>query len=179
MNTEEEKKQHDDDAEALLPVPHAKRELLVVELPEEHRRFYDKLRDRIEAYIREKGINPKIAQYLLLAPDLFVVLARLMLDKRVPVQSKAIAGVAIAYFIAPLDVIPEIVTGAFGFLDDVVLAVYALRKILVDVDARIVQEHWSGEEDLLQVITRVVKAADELVGQKILKKLEERLFRKS
>jgi len=178
MNTEQDKRLQDD-TEVLLPMSQEKRELIVIELPEEHRRFYDKLRDKIEAFIKEKGMSSRIAQYVLLAPDLFVVLARLMLDKRVPFQSKAIAGAAVAYFIAPLDFIPEIVTGAFGLLDDVVLAVFALRKILVDVDAKVVKEHWSGEDDLLQVITRVVKAADELVGQKILKKLEQTLFRKS
>lgn len=178
MTTDQEKRERAD-IEAILPVLQEKNELIQIELPEEHRRFYDKLRDKIEAFIREKGMSSRFAQYVLLAPDLFVVLARLMLDKRVPLQSKAIAGAAVAYFIAPLDFIPEIVTGAFGLLDDVVLAVFALRKILVDVDAKIVKEHWSGDEDLLSVITRVVKAADELVGQKILKKLEQTLFRKS
>jgi uncharacterized membrane protein YkvA (DUF1232 family) len=176
MNVEQENRRE----EASLPNLPAvqKKDLILVELPEEHRRFYDKLRDRIEAFIREKGGSDRIAQYVLLAPDLFVVLARLMLDKRVSIQSKAIAGAAVAYFITPLDLIPEVVTGAFGLLDDVVLAVYALRRILVDVDEQIVREHWSGDEDLLAVITRVIKAADELLGKKILKKLEETLFRK-
>jgi uncharacterized membrane protein YkvA (DUF1232 family) len=161
-----------------VPAVQEKKEMMLIELPEEHRRFYDKLREKIQAFIREKGGNDKIANYVLLAPDLFVVLARLMLDKRVSMQAKAIAGAAVAYFITPLDFIPEVVTGAFGLLDDVVLAVYALRKILVDVDERIVREHWSGDEDLLGVITRVVKAADDLLGKKILKKLEALLFRK-
>ncbi|MCK9907077.1 DUF1232 domain-containing protein, partial [Frankia sp. Cpl3] len=89
------------------------------------------------------------AQYILLAPDLFVVLARLIVDKRVEMSAKALAGVAIAYFITPLDLIPEALTGPLGFLDDVVLAVYALRRILVDVDPKIVKEHWNGKDDLL------------------------------
>ncbi|NGQ95367.1 DUF1232 domain-containing protein [Brevibacillus sp. SYP-B805] len=159
-----------------VPAVQQQKELILLELPEEHRRFYDRLREKIQAFIREKGVSDKIASYVLLAPDLFVVLARLMLDKRVPMQAKAIAGAAVAYFITPLDFIPEVVTGAFGLLDDVVLAVYALRRILVDVDERIVREHWSGDEDLLGAITRVVKAADDLLGKKILKKLEAVLF---
>lgn len=153
-------------------------QLIPIELPEEHQRFYDKLRQKIEAYIREKGIKDNIAQYILLAPDLFVLLARLLVDKRVPVSAKTIAGIAIAYFITPIDFIPEALTGALGLTDDVVLAVYALRKILVDVDETIVREHWNGKDDLLEVITRVVKSADELIGQRVRTKLQDILFGK-
>jgi len=170
----EERKEH----RAPLPVVQEPAQLVPVNLPEKHQRFYDKLREKIETFIREKGGNDKVATYILLAPDLFVLLVRLMLDKRISVQSKAVAGAAVAYFIAPLDFIPEVLTGGFGLLDDVVLAVYALRKILVDVDEAIVREHWNGEEDVLQVITRVVKAADELIGQKLIRKIEQTVFRK-
>lgn len=153
-------------------------ELVPIVLPTEHQRFYDKLRAKIEAYIRDKGIKDNIAQYILLAPDLFVLLARLLVDKRVPVQAKTVAGIAIAYFIAPIDFIPEALTGPLGLSDDVVLAVYALRKILVDVDESIVRQHWNGPGDLLEVITRVIKSADELIGKKVLNKIQNVLFGK-
>lgn len=153
-------------------------ELVPIVLPAEHQRFYDKLRAKIEAYIRDKGIKDNIAQYILLAPDLFVLLARLLVDKRVPVQAKTVAGIAIAYFIAPIDFIPEALTGPLGLSDDVVLAVYALRKILVDVDESIVRQHWNGPGDLLEVITRVIKSADELIGKKVLNKIRNVLFGK-
>ncbi|MFS0558424.1 YkvA family protein [Brevibacillus sp. 179-C9.3 HS] len=161
-----------------VPVVHKPTELVPVVLPEKHQRFYDKLRAKIETFITDKGVNESVANFILLAPDLFVLLARLMLDKRVGVQSKAVAGVAVAYFITPVDFIPEVLIGGFGLVDDVILAVYALRKILVDIDEAIVREHWNGEEDLLAVITKVIKSADDLVGKKMVRKLEETLFRK-
>ncbi len=159
-----------------LPAVRQLPELVPVPLPEEHQRFYDKLRAKIEAFIRERGLGDTVAKYVLLAPDLFVLLARLLVDKRVPVHSKTIAGLAVTYFLAPVDLIPEVLIGPMGLLDDVVLAVYALRKILVDVDQEIVREHWNNEEDLLEVITRVIKAADELIGKRVLKKIEEIVF---
>lgn len=161
-----------------LPAVQKSRELVPIELPEQHQRFYDKLRAKIEAFIREQSGNEAVAKYILLAPDLFVLLARLLVDKRVGLQAKALAGAAVAYFISPIDFIPEAITGAFGLLDDVVFAVYALRKILVDVDEMIVKEHWNGEEDLLRVITKVVRSADDLLGKKLVKKIEQTLFRK-
>ncbi|MGQ7280490.1 MULTISPECIES: YkvA family protein [Brevibacillus] len=175
-----EEQRHQDERlrDERMPAVRRPSEPVPVKLPEQHQRFYDKLRAKIEAFIREKGGSEKAAAYILLAPDLFVLLARLLLDKRVGVQAKAVAGIAVAYFITPIDFIPEALTGTFGLLDDVVLAVYALRRILVDVDEAIVREHWNGEEDLLQVITKVVKSADELVGKKLVRKIEETLFRK-
>jgi uncharacterized membrane protein YkvA (DUF1232 family) len=175
---EQQKQQTEQEQSSDLPAVQGERQLVPIELPEEHKRFYDKMRAKIEDFIREKGGNDTLAKYLLLAPDLFVVLARLMLDKRVDLKTKALAGAAVAYFITPLDFIPEIVTGPLGLMDDVVLTVYVLRKILVDVDQRIVKEHWNGEEDLLEVITNVIKAADDLVGKKVLKKIEQIVFRK-
>ncbi|EST53029.1 hypothetical protein T458_19155 [Brevibacillus panacihumi W25] len=169
---EEEQKQDN------LPVVRPVTEVIAIELPEKHQRFYDKLRAKIEAFIREKGVNEKTAGYILLAPDLFVLLARLMLDKRVGVQSKAVAGLAVAYFISPVDFLPEAFIGGVGLLDDVILSVYALRRILADVDESIVREHWNGEEDVLGVITKVITEADNLVGQKIVAKLKDILRRK-
>jgi len=176
MNEEDRKPEENEGSQ--LPALRQSEELIPVVLPEKHQRFYDKLREKIEAFIKDKGVNETAASYILLAPDLFVLLARLMLDKRVSVQSKAIAGVAVAYFITPVDFIPEVIVGGFGLLDDVILAVYALRRILADADEAVVREHWNGQDDLLGVITKVVKSADDLVGKKIVKKLEETLFRK-
>ncbi|HZG80201.1 MAG TPA: DUF1232 domain-containing protein [Brevibacillus sp.] len=171
MKEEEQKKDN-------LPVVRPVTEVIAIELPEKHQRFYDKLRAKIETFIREKGVNEKTAGYILLAPDLFVLLARLMLDKRVGVQSKAVAGLAVAYFISPVDFLPEAFIGGVGLLDDVILSVYALRRILADVDESIVREHWNGEQDVLGVITKVITEADNLVGQKIAAKLKDILRRK-
>ncbi|WP_126425664.1 DUF1232 domain-containing protein [Brevibacillus marinus] len=161
---------------ANLPAVGGQKQLVKIELPEEHQRFYDKLRRKIERFVRAKGGGDKAAEYLLLAPDLFVLLCRLMLDKRVPFSAKAVAGAVVAYFISPVDVLPEALTGPVGFLDDVVLAVYALRRILVDVDRRIVCEHWNGNHDLLATISRIIQSADDLLGKRVLRRLEGKLL---
>ncbi len=139
-----------------------------IRLEEEHQRFYDRLRERIRIFIQEKGGKraEKNAGYLLLVPDIFVLLARLLKDPRVPLKSKAIVGAAVAYFITPVDVIPEFLLGPLGFLDDLVLGVMALKAILVDVDPQIIEEHWNGEQSVLKVIRDVIERADDLVGSR-------------
>lgn len=172
----EEMHEQENPQKSTLPTVVGSRELVKIELPEEHQRFYDRLRRKIEQFVREKGGSDKVAEYLLLAPDLFVLLSRLMLDKRVPFSAKAVAAAVVAYFISPVDIVPEVLTGPVGFVDDVVLAVYALRRILADVDREIVYEHWNGNQDLLATITRLIESADDLLGKKVLRKVEKKLM---
>ncbi len=169
---------HREQPEPQLPAIRQQAELVPIRIPEEHQRFYDKLRAKIEAFIRERGVNDAVSSYVLLAPDLFVLLARLLVDKRVPTSSKTIVGLAVAYFLSPIDFIPELIVGPLGLIDDVVLAVYALNKILIDVDPIILQEHWNGEENLLEVITKVIKSANELIEKKVLNRIKKILSEK-
>jgi uncharacterized membrane protein YkvA (DUF1232 family) len=146
---------------------HTDGELIVLE--REHKRYYDQLRAKIEKYMRDKigdSRAEKMAPYLLLAPDLFVLLARLAKDGRVPLKSKSIALAAIVYFMTPLDIIPEFIMGPGGFIDDIVLAVMALNKMLVDIDENIIREHWNGDKNIISVMRDVLGKADSLVGKK-------------
>jgi uncharacterized membrane protein YkvA (DUF1232 family) len=137
-------------------------------------RFYDRLRRRIHDYVKGKGkVVRRSADFLLLAPDLFMLLWRLASDPRVSGKNKVLLGSGIAYFIFPFDILPE-VFGPLGYLDDIVFGVYILNRILADTDVEILREHWSGHEDLLEMIRRVLNAADSLVGKDLgaqLKKL--------
>lgn len=159
-----------------------KGELILYELNPEQKRFYDRLREKIEEFIRDKmgdSQSEKIMPYLLLAPDLFVLLIRLIKDPRVEVSAKAIITVAVLYFMTPFDLIPEALLGPIGYIDDIVLAVFALKKIIGEVDESILLEHWNGKQNLLQVIQDVIEKADELVGSKRLEKIRQFLRKKA
>ena len=89
----------------------------------------------------------KTGEYLLLAPDVFVLLWRLVNDPRVNAKNKVVLGSGLAYFLFPLDIMPEAFFGPIGYLDDLVFAVLLLKKMLADTDVAILREHWSGSED--------------------------------
>jgi uncharacterized membrane protein YkvA (DUF1232 family) len=132
-------------------------------------RFYDRMRERIRAYLEKKGtVAGKTGEYLLLAPDVFVLLWRLVSDPRVNSRSKLALGSGLAYFLFPLDMMPEAFFGPVGFIDDLVFAVLLLKKVLVDTDVAIVREHWSGKEELLTMIEKVLSSAEQLVGSELL-----------
>ena len=139
-------------------------------------RFYDRMRDGIRRYLDKKGaLAGKTGEYLLLVPDVFMLLWRLVNDKRVNAKNKVMLGSGLAYYLFPLDIMPEGFLGPIGYLDDLVFAVYLLNKMLTDTDVEILREHWSGRDDVLVAIRNVLNAADNLVGSEILGKLKRNM----
>lgn len=117
-------------------------------------RFYDKLRRKVASYCGDHS------NLILLAPDFFALLLRLLRDKRVPMTHKGYLGAAIAYFITPFDLIPEGLLGPFGYLDDIVVAVLVLHKIVNDIDEEVVVENWSGQGNILALIQNILSFAN-------------------
>ena len=137
-------------------------------------RFYDRLRNTIQRYVDGKGaVVGKTAGFLLLVPDVFILLWRLTSDSRVNGKDKVLLGSAVVYYIMPFDLIPEAIVGPIGYLDDLVFGVYVLNKILGNVDASILREHWSGSEDVLDSIQNVLNAAESLVGKDLVGRIKK------
>jgi uncharacterized membrane protein YkvA (DUF1232 family) len=126
---------------------------------------YRTLRDKVSGY------TGAYADYVLMLPDLFLLITRLMFDPRVDGKHKIYMGAAIAYVISPIDLISERRFGVIGYLDDLVVVVAALNALLNEVDRQIILEHWSGKADLLATIQRVLGQADDLVGKSRLEKI--------
>ena len=142
-------------------------------MSEFEQRFYDRMRGSIHSYVERKGAAlEKGAEFLLLVPDFFVLLWRLVNDPRVTGKNKVLLASGLAYFLSPIDLVPEAFLGPIGFADDLVLAVYILNKVLIDTPADVVREHWSGKGDVLATIQNVLNSADQLVGSNIINKLK-------
>jgi uncharacterized membrane protein YkvA (DUF1232 family) len=143
---------------------------------ERARRFYDRVRGSIQDYIDKKGgVLGKTAEFLMLVPDVFILLWRLTTDRRVSGKDKVLVGSAVAYFILPIDFMPEAILGPIGYLDDLIFGVYVLNKVLTKTDASVLREHWSGRDDVLEMIQKVLTAADSLVGGDIIGRFKKML----
>jgi uncharacterized membrane protein YkvA (DUF1232 family) len=137
-------------------------------------RFYDRMRQSIRKYLEKKGsVAGKTGEYLLLVPDIFILLWRLLNDPRVNAKHKVMLGSGLAYYLFPLDLIPEAFLGPLGYVDDLVFGVYMLNALLFDTDPAVLREHWSGKEDILDTIRKVITAADTLVGSEIVWRLKK------
>ncbi|MEY4547442.1 MAG: hypothetical protein RL685_3637 [Pseudomonadota bacterium] len=129
-----------------------------------HEDFYQALRARITDWLASKGKGFKHAQLLLLAPDLFHLLTRLMMDSRIPAAEKAGLGAALAYFLSPIDLLPEALLGPVGYIDDVALAAYAISRLINAGHGAVAKELWAGDGDLLAAVQRILEVADQAIG---------------
>jgi uncharacterized membrane protein YkvA (DUF1232 family) len=146
--------------------------------------FYDRLREKIlHAVEKRKGrrgakLTEDAVRALLLVPDVFILLARLALDKDVPGSARAMIGGALAYFILPIDLLPEAFLGAAGYLDDLVLATAVLAQAFGGDLEPYARKHWSGSEDLRVVLQDITEAGQSLLGHKTYDKLRGLLSRR-
>jgi uncharacterized membrane protein YkvA (DUF1232 family) len=137
--------------------------------------FYQKLRRTVKIWAGgEQSRANRYADFILASPDLFMLLLRLSQDARVdPAQKSKLAG-ALAYFVSPLDLIPELLLGPPGLVDDVVLTAYVLHDVLETTDPSVVREHWEGSTDVLDLIRQILKVADTMVGGPVWRRLMAR-----
>ena len=142
--------------------------------------FYDRLRERVLHSVEKRGgkMSESAVKALLLVPDVFILLVRLMLDKTVPGSTRAMIGGALAYFILPADLLPEMILGGAGFIDDLVLATAVLSQAFGGELEPYARRHWSGPEDLRVVLRDISQTAQSLLGQNLYDKLKRLMGRR-
>jgi len=135
--------------------------------------FYRRLRGQIRDFLSsDNGKTSQWSEYLLLAPDLFHLMWKLSADPDVSSKDKVKLAGALAYFISPIDLIPEALVGPIGYVDDVALAAYVLNGIVNHTDPEVLRRHWAGDDDVLVAIRRVLAVADRMVGAGVWNKLK-------
>ena len=112
-------------------------------------RFYTKLRARIATWLKENtGISDRRREYLLLLPDLFALLIRLLRDSRIDASLRLQLAAVSLYVISPVDLIPDVFM-PIGLVDE--------------AGETILREHWEGEGDILAQIQKVITTADAML----------------
>lgn len=142
--------------------------------------FYDRLRRRVEGGLERHGgrLGAQAAQLLLLAPDVFILLVRLTLDRRTPRDTRRLLGGALLYFVVPIDLLPEAFTGVAGYVDDLVLAALVLGEALDPRLEALAERHWSGRGTVRRVLSDVAANARMLLGTDLLARLQRLLERR-
>ena len=83
--------------------------------------FYDILVENLESF------NGEYASFIDYGPQLFKLLSDLLGYEGLKSQLKLKISAAIAYYVVPMDVIPETVYGAYGYIDDIFITTYVIR----------------------------------------------------
>lgn len=129
--------------------------------------FYRRIRSKIVRWTEGAGAGKEIANYVLLVPDIMALFVRLMGDPRVSPKLKAEIAAASAYIIIPVDLMPEIAMGPAGLIDDAIVGVIALNRVLKVMGQSgedVLREHWDGSDDILDVIRDLLSKADRFVS---------------
>lgn len=106
--------------------------------------------------------NPAVEKAINAIPNLLKLGYRLMRDPRVPTKHKALMGGALAYLVAPVDVIPDFIP-FLGRADDLVILAFALNAMFEAAGEAIVREHWDGTGDVLEIVSGVTEWGASLV----------------
>lgn len=162
----------DDDAKNQAEEPlHVEAEL------ERADRFYTRLRRRIDRWLQRRGkVGEQVAPFLLLLPDLFALVLRLIRDPRVGRGAKLKMLAVTAYVISPIDLVPDFLF-PLGLVDDTVAVALVLSQVVNLMDQAgeaVLQEHWEGSDNVINAIQRVLGAADDILGGRILRGLRRR-----
>ena len=92
-------------------------------------------------------------------PNYLRMLYGLLRDNRVATLDKLLVGAAIAYIVAPVDLIPDWIP-FLGEVDDVFLLVTALQRLISNAGRSIVLQYWLGDPaELASMNLRHVLAA--------------------
>lgn len=99
----------------------------------------------------------------------------LLADRRVPWHLKVGVAGGVLYMFSPVDLLPEGLFGKIGFLDDGVVILRVLRRLLADIEEPIALSHWDGDPAHLRQIRALLIHGDEAMAQGM-RTLREAIF---
>jgi uncharacterized membrane protein YkvA (DUF1232 family) len=144
------------------------RDLVEIELNPAEARLYDRVRAAFVASGKARAsARSGLGDLALLVPDFCVLLYRLLRDERVAIGDKAVALAGLAYVLSPVDLMPVLVFGPLGALDDLVVVTAAASRLVNHVHPDIVRMHWAGKGDVLDAIHRVSEWSERQFGKRV------------
>jgi uncharacterized membrane protein YkvA (DUF1232 family) len=100
---------------------------------------------RLEADERPRtGAKRTVMDTIRQLPSYVRLLFGLLRDRRVATIDKVLVGAAIAYILAPVDLIPDWIP-FLGEVDDVFLLVTALQRLISNAGRTVVMQYWLGD----------------------------------
>lgn len=122
--------------------------------------FYDVLSENLDSY------NGEYASFIDHGPELFKLLTELLNEEEISQEFRLDISAAIAYYVVPMDVIPEQIYGPYGYIDDIYTTVYVIKKIAEEYNYDLIKEYWEGEGDIKLVVEECYEKSMEVLQDK-------------
>ena len=123
--------------------------------------FYDVLRDNLDSY---RGEYERFVDY---GPELFKLLTEILNQKSVRSDIRLKVSAALAYYVAPFDIIPEQIYGPHGYIDDVFICVYVIKDVAEELGYDFLDNIWDGEEELDEVVEECYIESTKILKDKV------------
>ena len=92
-----------------------------------------------------------------LIPDLLRLLRSIIRDGSAPLDVRLVLVGLLAWIVSPIDLIPEFIP-VLGPLDDVVVAIVAMRYVRRRLGVEDLRKRWTGTDDGFALLARVIGA---------------------
>src|SRR5690242_787553 len=102
---------------------------------------------------RPKDVS--VRELLRVVPDIGRLLRSIITDRAVPLDVRLVLVGLLVWIISPIDLIPEFLPG-IGPLDDVIVAVVAMRYTRRRMGLDALRAAWRGSDDGFALLTRVI-----------------------
>jgi uncharacterized membrane protein YkvA (DUF1232 family) len=93
-----------------------------------------------------------------LVPDLVRLLRSILADRSAPLDVRLVLIGLLAWILSPIDLIPDFIP-VLGPLDDVVVAVVAMRYVRRRVGVEDLRRRWSGTPEGFALLLRIIGSA--------------------
>lgn len=119
-----------------------------------------------------RGEKRRVLRAIRELPRYMRLLGGLMADRRVSTGDKTLVALAIAYVVAPVDAIPDLVP-FLGQVDDVFILMTAVQRLIANAGRKVLRDHWTGDPQELEElnVARVLGSAGFFLPAKMRKKL--------
>jgi uncharacterized membrane protein YkvA (DUF1232 family) len=103
--------------------------------------------------LRPRGVSAR--ELLGLIPDVLRLLRSVIGDRSAPLDVRLVLVGLLAWIVSPIDLIPEFIP-VLGPLDDLVVAVVAMRYVRRRVGVEELRRRWVGTDDGFALLVRVI-----------------------
>ncbi len=106
--------------------------------------------------LRPKGVP--VRDVLRVIPDVLRLIRTLIRDGTAPTDVRVVLVGLLTWIVSPIDLIPEFIP-VLGPLDDVVVAIVAMRYVRRRLGSSELRRRWTGTEEGFELLSRVIGSA--------------------
>lgn len=122
--------------------------------------YYEVLKENLVAYRGE------YESFINHGPDLFRLLIDLLNEDKVKKDHRLIINAAIAYYISPMDIIPEQIYGPSGYIDDIFICCWVLKQLMKMGLEETIRAKWDGAGEFDDILNECFDKSLKLIDGK-------------